>query len=235
MNKEKIIIVTIKSWNLNNAEKFKELYKKEYDIFIFSKKEELSFDVVKKINPKYIFFPHWSWIIPKEIHDNFESIVFHMTDLPYGRGGSPLQNLIIRKVYDTKISAIKVEDGLDTGPVYLKKDFYIGLGSAEEIFQKMSGIIFFEMIPYILKKCPKNFEQEGQPVIFKRRKKEESDLNKNQFTTLNDLYDFIRMLDAQSYPKAFFKVGNLKIEFSVVQKRGDRLNGFFEIVEELEE
>ena len=30
-----------------------------------------------------------------------------MTDLPYGRGGSPLQNLIIRGFESTKISAIE--------------------------------------------------------------------------------------------------------------------------------
>jgi len=40
------------------------------------------------------------WIILKEIFENYEIILFHMTDLPYGRGGSPLQNLIVRgKVY----------------------------------------------------------------------------------------------------------------------------------------
>ncbi len=41
-----------------------------------------------------IFIPHWSYIILPEIYLNYECIVFHMTDLPYGRGGSPLQNLL---------------------------------------------------------------------------------------------------------------------------------------------
>ena len=40
-----------------------------------------------------------------------------MTDLPYGRGGSPLQNLIVRGHKETKISAIKVVKELDAGPV----------------------------------------------------------------------------------------------------------------------
>ena len=44
-----------------------------------------------------------------------------MTDLPYGRGGSPLQNLIANKIYDTKISAIRAEGGIDTGRIYLKE------------------------------------------------------------------------------------------------------------------
>ena len=54
----------------------------------------------KKI--KKIFIPHWSFIIPKEIYQNFECILFHMTDLPFGRGGSPLQNLIKFWIFDSE-------------------------------------------------------------------------------------------------------------------------------------
>ncbi len=49
---------------------------------------------------------------------NFNCVVFHMTDLPFGRGGSPLQNLISRGIYKTKISAIKVVKEIDAGPIY---------------------------------------------------------------------------------------------------------------------
>jgi len=45
-----------------------------------------------------------------------------MTDLPFGRGGSPLQNLIVRGFTHTKLSALRVEKGLDTGDIYLKED-----------------------------------------------------------------------------------------------------------------
>ena len=45
-----------------------------------------------------------------------------MTDLPFGRGGSPLQNLIERGIKQTKISAIKCVKELDGGDIYLKRD-----------------------------------------------------------------------------------------------------------------
>ena len=51
--------------------------------------------------------------IPTEIFTSFECIVFHMTDLPYGRGGSPLQNLIVRGHKKTKVSALKVVKEVD--------------------------------------------------------------------------------------------------------------------------
>jgi len=155
-----------------------------------------------------------------------------MTDLPFGRGGSPLQNLILRKTYNTKISAIKVDEGIDTGKVYLKEDFYVGLGSAEEIFIEASNIIFSKMIPYIMENNPIPYEQEGNVVSFKRRLPEESDLAKADLENLKDLDDFIRMLDAEGYPNAFITIGKFKISFREVHKKSDKLVGRFEIVEE---
>lgn len=87
--------------------------------------------------------------MPREITDNWECVVFHMTDLPYGRGGSPLQNLIVRGHKDTKISAVRMTEKLDGGPVYMKHALFLD-GSAQEIFVRCSDIIFQEMIPMFL-------------------------------------------------------------------------------------
>ena len=42
-----------------------------------------------------------------------------MTDLPFGRGGSPLQNLIVRGYKETMLSAIKCVGEVDAGPIYI--------------------------------------------------------------------------------------------------------------------
>ena len=143
------LVATTKSWNINNFNKLKSL-DKENNWFLIIDKNDLVFEKIKKINPRYIFFPHWSWIIPKNIFVGFECVVFHMTDLPYGRGGSPLQNLIVRGHKNTKISAIKVAEGMDTGDIYMKEDIALE-GAAQNIFQRCSAIIFNKMIPNIVK------------------------------------------------------------------------------------
>lgn len=231
MNKKKIIIATIKSWNIKNALAFKDEYDEKYDVLIVTEKEDLNYDFVNEYNPEYIFFPHWSWIIPEDIYNNFECIVFHITDLPYGRGGSPLQNLILRKVYDTKISAIRVEKNLDAGKVYLKNKFYIGLGSAEEIFIEASKVIF-DMIQQLIEHPSPPQKQIGEPVFFKRRTPDESDMSNQKFKNYDEVYDFIRMLDGEGYPKSFLKIGKFKVTFSDVHKKGDKLSGRFDIVED---
>lgn len=227
---ENIIIATIKEWNIQNYFKLKETYNKQYNFHLITNQEELSLENIDKIKPKYIFFPHWSWIIDKNIYTKYNAIVFHMTDLPYGRGGSPLQNLIINKIYQTKISAIKVDDGLDTGDIYIKKDLDISTGSAQDIFIKTSNIIFEEMIPEFLKQNLKATPQKGEIVTFKRREKEQSDITTLNNPSILDIYDFIRMLDAKGYPKAYLELDNIKIEFFDVEKSTNKLSGKFEVI-----
>ena len=227
--KKAIVIATVKEWNINNYFELKKELENEYSLYLLTNKDELSFENIEKINPKYIFFPHWSWIIPQKIYENYESILFHMTDLPYGRGGSPLQNLITNKIYNTKITAIKVSKELDEGDIYLKEDFDISKGSAKEIYENASNLIFKKLIPNIIKKNIVPKKQEGDIVLFKRRTPQQSNIKTLKDISIANLYDFIRMLDAPSYPKAYLELDNLKIElFEVIIKDG-KLEGRFEV------
>jgi len=226
---QNIIIATIKEWNISNYFKLKNS-NDSYKFYLITNKDELTVEYINGLNPKYIFFPHWSWIIPRDIYNNFDCIVFHMTDLPYGRGGSPFQNLIMREVYDTKISALKVDDGIDTGDIYLKEDFNISIGSAEENFIKLSSMIFNKMIPKFLNKRLIPKKQTGDVVNFKRKTPEESNMKLLENKSINKIYDFIRMLDAEGYPKAYIELDNIKIEFSEITMKSDKLTGRFEVI-----
>lgn len=193
----------------NNLYDDTDLLNKSDCVFI-KNKSEITFENLKKINPKYVFLPHWSYIIPKEIYENFNCIIFHMTDLPFGRGGSPLQNLIESGIYQTKISAIKCSKELDAGDIYLKKDLSLESGSANEIYLRGARIIS-KMIDEIIEKNPIPFKQEGEIVKFKRRTPEMSSIK--DLTNIQKIYDYIRMLDAPNYPKAFLENEKIKYEF----------------------
>ena len=173
-------------------------------------KEELSIDRLRLLNPEIIFFPHWSWIIPREIHQNFKCIIFHMTDLPYGRGGSPLQNLIVTGHKETMLSALLCVDELDAGPIYLKRKLSLQ-GTAEAILVRAAEIIE-EMIVEIVGNAITPVPQQGEPLIFKRRKPE--DCNIIHLNELEKVYDYIRMLDADGYPPAFLETPFLRLEFN---------------------
>ncbi len=226
-----IVIATLKEWNIKNYFRLKEKYGTQYHFELITNKEQLTKETLDLLEPSYIFFPHWSWMIPEDVFSSFECIVFHMTDLPYGRGGSPLQNLILNEIYDTKITALKVDGGIDSGDIYLKESLDISLGSAEEIYMKVSDIIFERMIPNIIENNIIPIKQCGEVVKFQRRKPQESDIAKLQEKSLRKVYDFIRMLDAEGYPKAYIELDDLKIEFSEVHLKNKKLTGRFEVFE----
>lgn len=209
--KKAFVICTRKSWNIKWAERLRWEYEGIYDVMVITEKEMLRPEVLEKIRPEYIFFPHWSYIIPKEIFKAYPCVVFHMTDLPFGRGGSPLQNLIVRGFKKTKLSAISVDEGLDTGAVYCKEDLDLS-GNADEILRRASDIIFTRMIPYLLKEHPKPIPQSGEAVVFKRRKPEDGKLLSEM--EAETIYDYIRMLDGEGYPSAFLEFGDYVLRFS---------------------
>lgn len=224
-----VIIATIKSWNISNAIRLKEESKDKFSVHIISDKSELNFNNIQKINPDFIFFPHWSYIIPQELYENYNCVVFHMTDLPFGRGGSPLQNLIDYGLKETKISAIKVNDGIDTGDIYLKSKLSL-YGTADEIFMRSADVIFKEMIPNIINNNIIAYKQVGKVVEFRRRRPEQSEI-KAEFE-LNKIYDYIRMLDGEGYPKAFVRFGQYRLEFSRASLKNGKIIADVEIVEE---
>jgi len=212
------VIVSEKKWNKNLKEKLEKVFPND-KWFLINKKNDLTKESLDSFKADKVFIPHWSYIIPASVYNNFECVVFHMTDLPYGRGGSPLQNLIVRGHKKTKVSALRVEKGLDEGPIYLKKELELN-GTAEEIYFRVNNIIF-EMICSIIELNLKPKEQTGEVVVFKRRPPEMSNLHDAK--TLEEVYDKIRMLDAEGYPHAFLETEYMKIEFTKAKQNDNEI------------
>jgi methionyl-tRNA formyltransferase len=189
------------------------------DIVRLRTSDELTAAALTDIDPSYVFFPHWSWKIPAEIYDRFECVIFHMTDLPYGRGGSPLQNLVARGHEKTQLTALRCSEPLDAGPVYMKRELAL-LGTAEEILMR-AGALTAAMIVEIALERPQPQPQQGEATVFTRRKPEDGWLG--AATTLAEAYDLIRMLDGEGYPRAFADLGPFRLEFERAGRHPDEI------------
>lgn len=216
-NKNTCALVSVRPWNRKMADALAD--RTGCNFVLISDPAELTAVNLAKVNPRFVFFPHWSHRLDSSIYEQFECVIFHMTDLPFGRGGSPLQNLIAQGIYETKITALRCVEEMDAGPIYIKKPFSLH-GSAEEIFLRASDVIE-DMIVEILEKLPAPIPQEGVPTVFKRRKPEEGNLAAAQ--SLEQAFDLIRMLDADGYPSAFLNVGPFKFEFTRASKKTDQV------------
>lgn len=222
------VVATIKPWNLEIFRSRAPALRGHWHLV--EAQGDLTIEWLQTIRPRYIFFPHWSWKVPDDILTKYECVCFHMTDVPYGRGGSPLQNLIVRGHKNTVVSALRMVRELDAGPVYLKQPLSLE-GSAQAIFERATGLIF-DMIGEIVASEPQPKQQQGTPTLFERRHPEQSRLPTK--ATLKVLYDHIRMLDADTYPKAFIEHGDWRVEFSEARLEDGTLTAHVQILADTE-
>ena len=220
MRKPVLLLLSEKPWNKGLKERLSQ--KINYDIRHIKDKNDLTVDLVLSIKPEWIMVPHWSHIIKKEIWESSKTVIFHMTDLPYGRGGSPLQNLIKRGHKHTVISALQCREEMDAGDIYFKENLDLH-GTAEEIFIRADRTIE-NMIIKLVCENPIPVSQSGDVTRFVRRKPSQSNLSECQDGDLCQWYDHIRMLDAEGYPHAFLEANGMKLEFRRVSRRKDGLH-----------
>ena len=96
-----IVLACSRLWRRDLAERVAKLTGRRCELI--TERAELNVQRLSELNPEWVFLPHWSHLVPREVHERWPCVIFHMTDLPFGRGGSPLQNLIARGIYETKI------------------------------------------------------------------------------------------------------------------------------------
>ena len=216
--KKKIIFASSKKWFFK-SQKVKNFLKNN-EAIIISDKKKLNKNIIKKINPSFIFFPHWSYKVNTNIIKNYNCICFHTAPLPYGRGGSPIQNLIKRNYKKTPICALKMSNKIDAGPIFLKKNISLN-GNLDQIFERISSTII-KMVEILIKKKIKTVEQKGKVFFFKRFKKKESEI-KNEKNII-EIYNKIRMLDSEEYPKAYIKINKFKFYLSKANIRKNTLS-----------
>lgn len=171
---------------------------------------ELCADRLAELAPRYVFFPHWSHKVDATIFEAHECVVFHATPLPFGRGGSPIQNMIARGHDATELCALRMTEAFDAGPVYARAPLSL-LGGGDEIFDRLARTTV-ELLAQLVAEEPAPTEQRGEPTPFARRKPHESAVE--GIASLHALFDHVRMLDAEGYPRAYLDAGPFRLTFS---------------------
>jgi len=206
-----------RNWNITL---FQKLSKKFNNMTLLTNPKKLTIKFVTDLNPDYIFFPDWSWIVPEQIIKKFICVCIHESNLPKFRGGSPIQNQIIRNIKKTKSTAFVMNNKLDTGDILLQKTLSLE-GNMNEIIDRITQNNY-DLITKIIRGKFIQKKQSGKPTVFKRRQPSESELeslnHSNQY-----IYNFIRMLQ-DPYPNAFLKIDGHKIIFKSVKIKGTNIH-----------
>lgn len=192
--------------------------------------DDLSEELLAELSPRYVFFPHWSWRVPDSIWRAYECVVFHSTPLPYGRGGSPVQNMVFRGHQATEVCALRMVHELDAGPVYLRRPVSL-LGGGDEVFIRIFRAVksmLHELCATTLEPLP----QSGEVVEFRRRRPAQSRIPIDE-ADLGRLFNHIRILDAEGYPAAFLDYGPYRVHFTrpALRREGVQADVFIELRE----
>ncbi len=211
----KIYCVGYRSWALKI---YKILQKKTKHKFkIQSTKKNISIKEIKKFKPKYILFYGWSDKVPSYLIKNFFCIMLHPSPLPKFRGGSPIQNQIIRNIKSSKVTLFKMDEKFDSGPIMLSHKLSLD-GHMADIFNRLTEIGINLTIKVLKNKYKLKSQNHKIATYYKRRKPSQSYISINELKNKNSNYLFnkIRMLE-DPYPNAYIKTKDgkkIKIKYA---------------------
>lgn len=167
-------------------------------------------ELIEEINPDWVFFFHWSEIIEEKIYSDHRCALVHTSNLPKGRGGSPIQNQILNNINNTRVNIIEISKPIDSGKIYCSSPITLQ-GSITDIWLTIA-----DTSKDLIRKCVSEnlipLPQQGAPEVYKRKK--DNKLNFDSKKDILHIYDQIRILDSEEYPNAYIVIGGFKLEFS---------------------
>ena len=204
---------------------------KKYNIKTFNNNFS-TFKFLKKEKPDIIFFLGWSNLIDRLIYKKFLCICLHPSMLPNFRGGSPLQNQIIRNQLISGLTLFKMNGFIDGGPIIDQCNLSL-IGNISLVLKRIE-LKGFYLIDNFLKNFNKIklvFQKQNlkNKKIYKRRKLKDSfflidDLKDKSFIFFNN---FVNML-SDPYPNAFTIIDNKKIYIQKICKSNNHKLKFLE-------
>lgn len=215
-----IAVVAKYPWYLNDAKSA--LKDKNLNVELFESLLDLEGYLSTHPTPDYIFFPHLSSMIHSHIYSKYRCIGFHTGDLPRDRGGSPVQNKILKMEYATTVSAFEITEEVDSGPIYAQRPIDLSEGTIEEILRKIS-LTASDLMREIIEGNLKPYAQNGTPSYHRRLTPADSIIPIDIVSALN-LYDRIRMVDGLDYPRAYLEWGKFKVTLTNAQFKDGKVS-----------
>ena len=148
------------------------------------------------------------------------NIVIHASDLPNGKGWSPLTWQVLEGKNSIPISVFEANDKIDAGKIYIKT--YLKL-SGYELIEEIREKLYIEIENLIFKFLDmdksKAIVQTGEETFYLRRNKEDSELDIKK--SIESQFNLLRVCDNEKYP-AFFYKGNKKYILKIYKSEDDK-------------
>ena len=200
----RIVCIGYRDWSLNIYSALKNSFP-DHEFLTQSSKEAYDEAEIFRFDPSVILFYGWSDIISSDLIDNYRCLMLHPSPLPKYRGGSPIQNQIIRGEIDSAVTIFIMDDGIDTGPI-LKQQYLSLAGSISEIFNRIETIGLDLTCQILIEGFYPQEQDHSQATYFSRLHPNMSEITVKDLTEASSEYLFnkIRMLQ-DPYPNPYIK------------------------------
>ena len=164
---------------------------------------------------------YYKILTKKELSKNKFNLVVHESDLPRGRGWSPMTWQIIENKNEIIFSLFEAQpDQVDSGEIYLQeKIIFEGSELIKEI-RKKQGQTTINLCEKFITNYPKILfnkkTQTGKPTYYKRRFPRDSKLDIKK--SILDNFNLLRVVDNKNYPAYFDYLGKRFI-VKITQKK----------------
>jgi methionyl-tRNA formyltransferase len=173
---------------------------------------------IKKFSPNLIILCGYSNNIIKKqlLHYPKNGVInLHASPLPFYRGGSPLNWMIINNLKKIGISIIKADEGIDTGDILDQKFFKLSRKKDINSLIKKVNSYYPSLLVNVLKKMSQNKlikkSQNGRKFSFyPKRKPQDGLIDFKQMTALK-IYNYCRALQ-DPFPGTYFIYNKKKIK-----------------------
>jgi len=115
-----------------------------------SLKDEDIYKTIKDLNPDFIVVAAYGQILPKNILDIAPCINLHASILPKYRGASPIQQALLNGDEITGVTAMLMDEGLDTGDILAYSVISIQKNDVAPILFEKLSLLAKELTPKVL-------------------------------------------------------------------------------------
>lgn len=167
---------------------------------------------IKQLAPDVIIVVAYGLILPPEVLTipSYGCINVHASLLPRWRGASPIQSAILAGDYETGVSIMQMEEGLDTGPVYLQKTCPIyatdTAGDLEKKLATLGGSALLEVLSGLMNDNNVVLQQQNAEGMTYAKKIDKTQAKINWQLSAQEIDRQIRAFNPQ--PTAFTTIGN---------------------------
>ena len=172
---------------------------KNHDIQIVTSKNEIK-------SGDILFLISCTEIIESDIRNRFsKTLVIHESDLPKGRGWSPISWLILEGKEEIPITLLEAIDKVDAGPIW-KKSFVKLEG--HELFDEISKKVYTEKIKLIdfaignFGRITHYQQDDSEATYYPRRVPNDHEIDVKE--SISEQFEKLRMSDKNRYPCFFY-------------------------------